>query len=145
MDDQFANELLNHPSIYVPAQDAFDLVQGSGLKMTETEFEAHENNKKKRKHKFIAHGSYYYKDIFHLSKQIDDRIMNHLKLFPHAPVCQLSDRVHCIGNIVMGLRKLSSRGDIHSIPDQSFHALVNSNKNKHLDAFYYVLIHDVML
>ena len=71
--------------------------------------------------------------------------MDHTNLFPCIPARQTSDRVHPIGITMMSLRKYSSRADIHSIPDLSFHNLVNADKNKHLNIFYYISQRDVLL
>ena len=45
----------------------------------------------------------------------------------------------------MTLRRYSRRADIHSIPDQSFHDLVNAEQNKNLSEFYYLSQRDVLL
>ena len=61
------------------------------------------------------------------------------------PLRQSSDRVHSIGITIMSLRRYSRRADIHSIPDQSFHDLVNAEQNKNLSEFYYLSQRDVLL
>ena len=145
MDSEFTTTVLNRADLYVPSQDVFDFIQGTGVKMTESEFAAHDKNKKKRKREHIAFGGYYHKGIFTFSKEIEAIVLKHKDLFPRVPLRQSSDRVHAIGITIMSLRRYSRRADIHSIPAQSFHDLVNAEQNKNLSEFYYLSQRDVLL
>lgn len=68
MDDQFADGALNDASLYVPAYNTLDLIQGSGVKMVEDEFATHEKNTNKKNSHHIAFGGYYHKKMLFLPR-----------------------------------------------------------------------------
>jgi hypothetical protein len=118
-----------------------------GKEMTRKEIIHHMEHKKgkkpKKKYKNIAHGGYFYPELYSLAANVLALLdMKRLEYFPRLPKSQknTSNTIHIIGKMIAHQLFSCTRGDVHSIGvDSGLMDLIDSVESAGRQQFYILL------
>jgi hypothetical protein len=122
-------------------------LQDDGKEMTRKEIiqylEPMKGKKSKKKYKNIAHGGYFYPELYSLASKVLALLeTKQLEYFSHILASQknMSNTMHIIGNVITNCQFACTRGDVHSIGiDGGLMDLIDSSK--HADSQQFCIYH----
>ena len=130
---------------YIDGQEWLDGLAGQGIELTDEEKTLWQNQPKKRKRNHITVGGFHHKGIYGLCTKLTEKyIATGLLKIPGGSKGSRGDQVHPIGKALMKLRRHMNRADASSVTDPEFVRLINLEKNRGTNEFYYVSQRDFL-
>jgi hypothetical protein len=115
-------DVQSDPALFLDSACWFQLLQDDGKEMTHEKviqyLEPMKGKKPKKKYKNIAHGGYFYPELYSLAGDVLALLeTKRLEYFSRLPTLQknMSNTIHIIGKLSANRYVLCARGDVHSI------------------------------
>jgi hypothetical protein len=115
-------DVQSDPSVFLDSARWFQLLQDDGKEMPREEviqyLEPAKGKKPKKKYKNVAHGGYFYPELYSLAGNVLALLeMKRLEYFPCLLASQknMSNTIHIIGKLIANHQFSCACGDVHSI------------------------------
>ncbi len=115
-------DVQSDPALFLDSTHWFQLLQDNGKEMTCKEviqyLELMKGKKLKKKYKNVAHGGYFYPELYSLADNVLALLeTKRLEYFPRLPALQknMSNTINIIGKLIANCQFSCAGGDVHSI------------------------------